>query len=402
MAALISDAHAKCYFAFEDLIDAIQHPVRDFKDQVPLKDVQEEFDKYKIWAGNVGAAHSVKRYEISLDYRLREASFFKIQVLNLLAALDEKIANATSLILGKRKPFEEHIEEPDGEPSSSSTSEANEEEEDPDNSPWEISSDSSGNRDASHRTKQLRDDDKENSNTMGMPETTVSSALPTDPIIKLGRTPTLEMPRLLESIKFTIRCLYRIPIRKPAPLDRLKSKTLLESSCYQHFDVLYIRDKFPKLNPDVVTRLGKMITRRRQMLYYREAHAKSLDTYRVQPMPLLPTASPSKSPTIDASTEPQHVQSGSQVAISQAASSHFTLRSKATTVRPGEIPINPMALYASSVTESMASMASSFAGKDLRVEVPPRPKGDGEKELDWFECPYCLITKNITTDHRWK
>ena len=409
MTALISEVHAKCYLAFEDLINVIQHPVRDFKDQIPLNDVQEEFDKYKIWAGNVGAAHSAKRYEISLDYRLREASFFKNQVLNLLATLDEKIANAASLIRGKRKPFEEHIGESDGEPSSSSTSEANEEEEGSYDSPWEVSSDSSGDSVASQRTKQLQDYDKENSNAMEMPETAASSDLPSDPIIKLGRTPTLEMPRLLESIKLTISCLYRIPIRKPAPLDRLKHKISLESSCYQHFDVFYTRDKFPKLDPDVATRLGKMITRRRQMLYYRGAHGKNLDTSRVQPKLSLPPGSASKSLTMEASTEPQHVQSRSQVAMSQAASSHFTLCSKATTVRLGEVPlvvaqdnINPMALYAPSVAESKSSVASSFARKDLRVEIPPRPKGNGGKELDWFECPYCLITKNVTTDHKWK
>ena len=392
MAALISDAHAKCYFAFENLIDAIQHPKRDFKDQVLLKDVEEEFDKYKIWAGNVGAAHSAKRYEISLDYRLREASFFKNQVLNLLAALDEKVANAISLIRDERKPFEEHVQDSDAESSSSSTSEADEEEED--DSPWEISSDSCGDSGAFQRTKQLQDNVKENS----VPEVAASLDLPPHPIIKLGRTPTLEMPRLLESIKFTISCLYRIPIRTPAPFDRLKHKTSLESSCYQHFDVLYVRDKFPKLDTDVAIRLGKMITRRRQMLYYREAHGKSLNTSRVQPKISLPSVSAVKSPTIEAS-----VLSG------KATSSHFTLHSKATTVRPGEFPlvvvqgnIDPMTLCAPSVTESKSSMVSSFAGKDLRVEVPPRPKGIGGKELDSFECPYCLITKNITTDHKWK
>jgi hypothetical protein len=407
MAALVSDAYAKCYFAFGNLIDAIHHPVRDFEDQIPLKDVQEEFDKYKIWAGNVGAAHSGKRYEISLDYRLREASFFKNQVLSILATLDEKIASAASLIRGKRKPFEEHTEESDVEQSSSSTSEADEV--DPDDSPWEISSDSSGNSNASQRPRQLRDDGRGSSNAMGLPETGASSDFPSDRVIELGQTPTLEMPRLLESIKFMISCLYRIPIRKPAPLDRLKHRTSLESSCYQHFDVLYIRDKFPKLDPDIATRLGKMITRRRQMLYYREAHAKSLDTARTRPELSFPAASLSKSLSMDASTEPQNVQSRSQVAMSRAASSHFTLRSKATTVRPGEDPliiaqdnINSTTLYAPSVAESKSSIASSFAGQDLRVEAPPRPKGNSGKELEWFECPFCLITKNITTDHKWK
>jgi hypothetical protein len=80
MELLISAAHADCYGAFERLIEALRHPVRDFGDQLPVTAVEEEFDKYKIWAGNVGAGHFGKRYEISLDYRLREAKFLKDQV----------------------------------------------------------------------------------------------------------------------------------------------------------------------------------------------------------------------------------------------------------------------------------------------------------------------------------
>jgi hypothetical protein len=62
MYTLISDAHAKFFLSFSELISAIEHPVRDFGDQTPLKEVLEEFDKYKLWAGNVGAAHSGERY----------------------------------------------------------------------------------------------------------------------------------------------------------------------------------------------------------------------------------------------------------------------------------------------------------------------------------------------------
>jgi hypothetical protein len=54
--------------------------MRDFGDRGPLKNVLGEFGEYKLWAGNVGAAHSGHYYQISLDYRLREASFYKTQV----------------------------------------------------------------------------------------------------------------------------------------------------------------------------------------------------------------------------------------------------------------------------------------------------------------------------------
>lgn len=229
------------------------------------------------------------------------------------------------------------------------------------------------------------------------------------PIARLGQLPSQELPRLLASIKFVISCLYRIPIRKPAPFDRLKDETLLEWSCYQHFDVLYVRDKFPLIDSAIASRLGKMITRRRQLLYYRHAHIQSLHTGRGEPKLPLPTAPTFKMPETGATTTPPQVQSGSQVAISQTASSRFTLHSKATTFQPGlfllpSTPENfdPMALYAPSTAESKSSVASSFAGKELQIEIPPRPTGDSGVELKWFECPYCLISRHIPTKHKWK
>jgi hypothetical protein len=195
MAVLISNAHIACFSAFEELIDAIQHPVRDFGDQLPLNEVQDEFGKYKIWAGNVGAAHCGNFYEISLDYRLREASFLKSQILRLLKTLNEKLENASSLVRGKRTPFEENVEDSEEATSSSSLSEPDEEEEDAEISSWDISSSSSGNSIGSHGAKQT---------------VSRSDQIP-GLIAKLGQTPSQEMPRLLASITLIISCLYRIP-----------------------------------------------------------------------------------------------------------------------------------------------------------------------------------------------
>ncbi|KAL9101608.1 MAG: hypothetical protein Q9163_003147 [Psora crenata] len=375
------------------LVDIFDHPARDLGDQIPIKDVQEEFGKYKIWAGNVGAAHSGRRYEISLDYRLREASFLRHQVLRLLKTLNEKLENASSLVRGRRTPFEEYVEDSTEAKSTSSPSEADEEEEDAQDSPWDISSSSSGDSNSTHGAKQPA----------------VSPDPTPGPIARLGQLPSQELPRLLASIKFVISCLYRIPIRKPAPFDRLKDEKLLEWSCYQHFDVLYVRDKFPCMDSAVASRLGKMITRRRQLLYYRRAHTENLHTCRGEPKLPLPTASTSKMPEKGATTTPIQMQLGSQVATSKTASSHFTLHSKATTFQPGLVPLpstqenfDPMALYALSTAESKTSVASSFAGKELQIEIPPRPTDDSGVELECFKCPYCQISRHIPTERKWK
>ncbi|KAF2242296.1 hypothetical protein BU26DRAFT_158610 [Trematosphaeria pertusa] len=200
-----------------------------------------------------------------------------------------------------------------------STSEDGYEDQESEDSPWEISSDSS--RD--HETAGQSGDMAPTAHTLDNPRRPtpiMSDAIPLNPTVVLRRTPNAEIPRLLESIKLTIACLYRIPVRKPAPLDRLKHRTSIDSSCYQHFDVMHVKEKFPTINSDLATRLGKMITRRRQILYYREAHHQSLETGRVQP-----------NPKPEANQTTFLKKTLSLTASSQAASSLFSLRSKATT-----------------------------------------------------------------------
>ena len=77
---LISELHDSCFNSFKQLVEAVRQPIRDFGDQIPPLEVINEFDRYKIWAGNVGATHRGRKYHISLDYRLSEASFYRQQV----------------------------------------------------------------------------------------------------------------------------------------------------------------------------------------------------------------------------------------------------------------------------------------------------------------------------------
>lgn len=74
----IAQRHQECYSAFQDLCDAAQGSERHHDG------FSDEFDKYTLWAGNVGAAHSGTAFKLSLDYRLREASAYKDQVSHTL------------------------------------------------------------------------------------------------------------------------------------------------------------------------------------------------------------------------------------------------------------------------------------------------------------------------------
>lgn len=221
----------------------------------------------------------------------------------------------------------------------------------------------------------------------------------------LIQKPTSEMPHLLASIEFVVASLYDIPIRRPAPLDRLNQKASVEASYYQPFDILYVKDKFKFLDSTVATRLGKMITLRRQLLLYRLSHNHKLKTSEVGDK--IATVSPSATKLL--SPEPKNsgpdaiVEGFGEKAQSQTQSTQYTLNTSATTVRKNPVQLEHMAtLYPPSTAESTSSMASSYAVSYLEVEVPPRPKGKDSKELDYFECPYCLVAQSIKNERAWK
>lgn len=175
-----------------------------------MGDLREEFDKYKVWAGNVGAPYSRKHSQISLDYRLREASFYKTHVLRLLNTLAKTLLRALELSNGESRPFEEtRATVDDGE--------VNDEEEVEDDSPWEISSSSS------ESSSQITHSTTTAPKLLSTKYQNFTSALSSsNQQLFVGRLAISEIPQLFESIKYTIVCLYKIPVRRPAPIDRIK------------------------------------------------------------------------------------------------------------------------------------------------------------------------------------
>lgn len=234
-----------------------------------------------------------------------------------------------------------------------------------DDSPWEISShSSSGNPSSTNNHRGAVVDYKASTSTHAFEKAlTVTPSIP-------DSGPLSHLEQFHNSINFTIACLYKLPIRHPAPLDRLRQKNFSDTSPYQHFDILYIRDKFPRLNADVSSRLGKMISLRRQMLHIRNTHSKNLEL-----------------------NEPQTENS--------IIGNHRTLKTKTTMLEVFEPPIKNN-LYALSIPESKLSYASTYTEKKLIIDVPPRPKGENGNELDYFVCPYCRVVKKIKTAHQWE
>ena len=227
-------------------------------------------------------------------------------------------------------------------------------------SPWEIS-DSEGSEIIVRQTGEV--DSQVSAYLNGLkPAKKLSQALASG-----ARKPTMEIPYLLSEINFVISCLYKLPLRNPAPLDRFVGQAVADMPLYQHFDILYVKDKFPSANPILATRLGKLITRRRQLLASRSAHDRRLMSSNItveesssdlKSEPNRPTVSNSKD-VQDPSGSTNKKTSRSQ--LSSIRQSTFT---KATLIREkARSEDKQKNLIIDNVSEYAPSMASSHAAK---------------------------------------
>lgn len=77
----------RCISAFDQLITTLNNPASDYGNQLPLKGVINEYGRFKVLVGSLGAKHPPER-RISLDYRLRDAEFYKIRIAEILERLE--------------------------------------------------------------------------------------------------------------------------------------------------------------------------------------------------------------------------------------------------------------------------------------------------------------------------
>ncbi len=94
----ILHSYSKCNLSFRDRLNILAAPVRNFGDQISTQGVSKEYGRYKVWAGNVGAIHRPEK-RISLDYRLRDATFYRDQVIELLDDLRDTNLKGKNLSL---------------------------------------------------------------------------------------------------------------------------------------------------------------------------------------------------------------------------------------------------------------------------------------------------------------
>lgn len=73
-----------------------------FAMQARPETINDEFDRFKIWAGNIAAHRKGRR---SLEYRLRDAAHLKVETHNLLKALQDSLADGEFSICRKLRKY---------------------------------------------------------------------------------------------------------------------------------------------------------------------------------------------------------------------------------------------------------------------------------------------------------
>ncbi|KAJ8116681.1 hypothetical protein OPT61_g1931 [Boeremia exigua] len=206
----------RCARSFLSLAEILQQPTR-FAYQLSADSILDEFDRFKLWAGNI-AAH--KKGRRSLEYRLRDAVQLRLETLDLLQSLSSVLDDKMTIVEGVRLPWDE-----------------------------EVFSDSDSDLDCSGRENESK---------------TVNALQ--------GNT---ELKQLHARSRSLITSLMRLTmaIRHPAPTRQILR---IDKSYYEPYDVQHVQAKFSNSAPYLITRLGRAISSRRQYLTYREKHCQKL------------------------------------------------------------------------------------------------------------------------------
>ncbi|RYP18301.1 hypothetical protein DL765_004021 [Monosporascus sp. GIB2] len=212
MAERIASHVTNCLTIFRDLVDPRDGIELNFPDAAVSLQIKDEQSRFKVWSSTVGAHRTGMS---SLDYRLRDASHIKNQVINLLEDLIQLTGDASAIAKGEKIPW----------------------------------------------------DQQETG------EVDVESDEDSDP-----DSPDTELGQIAVDIADVVNCLLRlaITIRNPAPHDRYIEAKSTDASHFEFFDMKHVESKFGDIEPWLTYRLGKAISRRRQYLRYRQSHHEKL------------------------------------------------------------------------------------------------------------------------------
>ena len=295
MADSIATSIIETLKSFNEFIDLVRESSTSSLEGLSIGRWEDELGRLRMWAANIGA-HRIG--QSSLDYRLRDASHIRQQVLKLLDIVRRRLKDAREL----------------------------------------LDEDSECDNDSSS--------DGEDSN-------------PDEPS---------EIAQIQDSVATMISCLFQMSmlIRNPTKHDVRRESHRSEISAFAPYDFNHVREKFPKANEILVSRLGTAITQRRKYLSYRERHAAKLK------QGLLGGASGADTATVG-------VFSDTIATDPQQKNIDFDDR-------------------ASDSGVSQTSYAPTLRGSG-NITIPPAPKASHNGEP--FECPFCYYIITLDRGHSW-
>ncbi|KAK5047951.1 hypothetical protein LTR84_006141 [Exophiala bonariae] len=369
MENFISAQDRQCRLAFDKILEISPKNLK----------IQDDYDRYKIWAANTGASHTGQTYKKSLDYRLREAQQYRDKVVDVLKQLHQFLVDAESYVSGK---VEDDLSSSSDEASGDDGLTTHE------NVKWTLS-----------------DSEEDGDTTSAKDGDCCDSALPQ--VMATGLEWLASDSRLestLASIEMAITYLYRIPVREPANYNRLKRYERTddgEFNMYSYFDQRFVHDAFPNAKDSITSRLGKLVTNRRRILRYRQLYNDDLQREAVQSgeashlqrqIHHASDLSPND-PTVPESDNHTQKQPRSLPKSSLKASTFRPIDSK---------PLDTDHLLSSAISE--ADEASSIAPTvvEEHLVLPARPKDRQGQELSDFVCPYCGVFKHLRSDRAWR
>ena len=222
--------------------------------------------------------------------------------------------------------------------------------------------------------------------------------------VPIGSTDS-QLSSWFSSIRFTITCLYLMPVRQVAPITRLREFNrgfFGDGSLYQHFDTLHVQDLYPLASNQIQERLGHLITRRRDLLHYRQIHNIELQRESLESSAAQSGVAVGR--PLSTSAENVGTQSSSEQFRGAAGGSIIQPSIKATTFDPRRTPHLLPDLFAPRALseEDASSIATTRTGRDA-LPLPHRPKNSRGEEVEDFECPYCGLAVHVKLSaHSWK
>ena len=114
MAISISSSVIACLKSFDEFIEEISHLQKAKVRDLVVNAWEDELGRFRMWAANIGAH---KTGQASLDFRLRDASHVREQIIKLLQGLLRRLRDARDVLADDEEPDDEEAsDEPlDGE-----------------------------------------------------------------------------------------------------------------------------------------------------------------------------------------------------------------------------------------------------------------------------------------------